>query len=58
MMSDTTYELKLVELVGMAGVPAEAHLNEYAALGYRLVSYDHAKRVAVFERPLRTDQHE
>jgi hypothetical protein len=49
-MERGTYETKYVELVGMNGPSVEHDLNEWGKQRYRLVAYDVAKHVAVFER--------
>ena len=49
-MERETYEMKFVEMVGMNGPSVEDDLNEFGAQGYRLLAYDIARHVAVFER--------
>jgi hypothetical protein len=49
-MSTDRFEYKYVELLGLMETTLEVQLNAIASEGWRLVSFDHARRTGVFER--------
>jgi hypothetical protein len=55
-MSDTRYEYKVAEMVGMNGPSIEADLNALGAEGWELIEFSYATRIAVFKRKVQTHE--
>ena len=51
-MSEQRYTYLWRELVGLKDYNTEQELNALASQGWRLISFDQARRTAVFERPV------
>ena len=51
-----THEFHVAEMIGMLGPSVADDLNGFGRAGWRLVSYDSARHVAVFERPVTVEQ--